>query len=138
LTLHEVQAEYELLDELRCQVTSAAEHKCRKLRKGNVAFSPELNAARIVIKAWSLLLQKAKGSKVSSRLISRTLKKATLPATTRGFDKEEIDSYLKEACKAYYVIKGDAANLRHTALDNLAAALAEKGHTDQSKILEAL
>jgi hypothetical protein len=127
LTLHEVQAEYELLDELRCQVTSAAEHKCRKLRKGNVAFSPELNAARIVIKAWSLLLQKAKGSKVSSRLISRTLKKANLP-----------DSYLKEACKAYYVIKGDAANLRHTALDNLAAALAEKGHTDQSKILEAL
>jgi hypothetical protein len=138
MTLQEVQEAYEFLDELRCKVTSAAELKCRKLRKGNVAFSPELNAARLLIKAWSLLLQKAKGFKISSRHSSRTLKKVNLPAHTRGLSIEAVSIQLKEAYRAYYLIKGDAANLRNTALENLAAALAEKGSKVQSKILEDL
>jgi hypothetical protein len=138
MTLQEVQEAYKFLDDLRCKVTAAAKLKCRKRRKGNVAFFPELNAARLLIKAWSLLSKKAKGFKISSRLISRTLKKVNLPVHTRGLPTEEVSTQLKEAYKAYYAIKGDATNLRNTALDNLAAALAEKGNKEQSKILEDL
>jgi len=43
--------EYEALDELRCAATAFAERHCRKLRTGQVAFSPELNASRLRIKA---------------------------------------------------------------------------------------
>jgi len=48
----QIVAEYEELDNIRCQTTALAEAKCRKLRTGQVAFSPELNAARLLIKAW--------------------------------------------------------------------------------------
>jgi len=78
MTLDEVKDEYERIDELRCQITAKGELKCRKLRKGNMAFSPTLNNARLVIKAWSLRMQRANGHKVSSRLIARTLKKDSL------------------------------------------------------------
>jgi len=71
-----IMAEYEELDNFRCQSMALAEAKCRKLRTGQVAFSPEHNAARLLIKAWSLLVNKTKGRKVCSRLVSRTLKQA--------------------------------------------------------------
>jgi hypothetical protein len=115
-------------DDLRCQVTALAEAKCCKLRKGNVAFSPALNEARLVIKALSLLLQRAKGQKIRSRLISRTLKKVNLPPNTRGLSSEAISEHLKNAYKEYYLIKGEAKKLWNTALENLALALAEKGN----------
>jgi len=71
-----LQQEYEALDNLRCQITEHAEQKCRKLRKGQVAFSPELQQASSLIKAYNLCLKRSQGRKVSSRLMSRTLKKA--------------------------------------------------------------
>ena len=128
MSSEEVQLEYEKIDDLRCQVTALAEAKCCKLRKGNVAFSPALNEARLVIKALSLLLQRAKGQKIRSRLISRTLKKVNLPPNTRGLSSEAISEHLKNAYKEFYLIKGEAKELWNTALENLALALAEKGN----------
>ncbi len=49
---------YEEIDSLRCEGVQYAEKKCRKLRKGQVAFSPEIQIAHRRIKAWSLLLKK--------------------------------------------------------------------------------
>ncbi len=46
---------------------------------GQVAFSPQLQVADRQIKAWSLLEKKAKGMKVSSRLLKRSLHKANIP-----------------------------------------------------------
>jgi hypothetical protein len=71
----EVIHEYETLDALRCEVTASADRRCRKLRTGQVAFSPELNANRMRIKVWLLLIAKLKNRKISSRLIKRSLKK---------------------------------------------------------------
>ena len=56
----DLQDEYEDLDKLRCNITQEAERKCRKLRKGQVAFSPALQRASRVIKAYLLLLKKKK------------------------------------------------------------------------------
>jgi hypothetical protein len=60
---------YEEYDSLRCKGVALAEKRCCKLRKGQVAFSPQLQTVCRRIKAWSLLLKKAKGLKISSRLI---------------------------------------------------------------------
>jgi hypothetical protein len=76
---HVIEA-YEEFDAIRYQATAFAESKCRKLRTGQVAFSPELSEARSVIKVWSLLVSKAKGRKISSRMLARTLKQLNIPA----------------------------------------------------------
>jgi len=70
--------EYEEIEILHCKAAAFAEKNCRKLRKGNVAFSLELNMIRLTIRAWSLVLNKAKGMQFSSRMLSRALKKAKM------------------------------------------------------------
>jgi len=119
-------------------VTEVAEAKCRKLRKGNVAFSPILNATRLQVQAWNLVLCKVKGQKVSSRLISRSLKKANLSQDFHSYSSKQIQGFLKEAYKSYYEQKGHATSLRSTALQTLAEAIAEKGDKEKQRILKDL
>jgi hypothetical protein len=116
--------EYKELDLLRCQATAFAESKCRIVRTEQVAFSPELNAARLKIKVWLLLVSKAIGRKVSSRLISRSLKKSNIALEARSFSEDALQEHLKTAYQEYYKIKGSASKLRQTALENLAEAIA--------------
>ena len=134
----EVIHRYEELDALRCEATAFAERRCHKLRMGQVAFSPELNLSRLKIKAWLMLLAKVKKRKISSRLIKRTLKKANISSDARGLPEGEIQECLKAEYKPYYQLKGDATQLRMTALAQLAAAIAEKGDTDKEKVIKAL
>jgi hypothetical protein len=138
MTKSEVIQEYETLDALRCEVTASAERRCRKLRTGQVAFSPELNASRMQIKVWLLLIAKQKNRKISSRLIKRSLEKANMTTEVRCLDLKRLQGRLKEEYKDYYKIKGQAHQLRATALENLAEALAEQGNSDKEKMLKAL
>lgn len=130
--------EYEELDRLRCLATAFAESKCRKLRTGQVAFSPELNAVRLKIKVWLLLVSKAKGRKVSSWLISRSIRKANMNQEVKLFSEETLQEQLKLAYQDYYKVKGTANELRQTALENLAAAIALTGNSTQEKTLKQL
>jgi len=134
----EAMQKYEELDSIRCDATAFAERHCRKLRTGQVAFSPELNLIRMKIRAWLLLINKAKKRKVSSRLLKRALKKANLPAETRQFSEETVQERLKQEYKNYYRVKGEAIELRMTSLEGLATALADQGNTEKEKILKAL
>jgi hypothetical protein len=97
--------EYEHLDKLRRQHLLAAENKCRKLRKGNVAYSDVLQNARNKVEGWSLLLRHCKGLKVSSRKIARTLKKAGIATSSRGYTQLAIIDELKLATTSYYSFK---------------------------------
>jgi len=126
---------YEELDALRCEATALAERKCRKLRTGQVAFSPELNLSRFKIKAWLLLIDKYKKREVSSRFLKRTLKRANLSNKMRSLSEEELQERLKDEYKLYYQLKGEAGELRMTALENLALAIAEKGIQTRKKFL---
>ena len=138
LSKNEIAQRYEELDALRCEATTFAEKRCRKLRLGQVAFSPELNMSRLKIQAWLLLIARTKKRKVSSRLLKRSIKKANLPLEARSLPEEDLQDRLKEEYKTYYQIKGEAVELRMTALVNLATALAEKGETDKEKVIQAL
>jgi hypothetical protein len=129
MTKTELISEYESLDKIRCETVAFAERHCRKLRRGQVAFSPELNDSRLRIKAWILLI-KSKKYKVSSRLIKRTLRNANITIEHRGWHEDELNLALKEEYQTYYKIKSNASQLRLTALEQLAMALAEQGNTD--------
>jgi hypothetical protein len=113
----EIIQEYKSIDNLRCDAAALAERHCRKLRTGQVSFSPELNLCRKRIQAWLLLISRTKNRKVSSRLIRRTLAKAKLDPTTRGFGLESLEEVLQEEYKAYYNLKGEANQLRMNALE---------------------
>jgi hypothetical protein len=95
----------------------------QKALDGTVAFSPELNEARLLIKVWSLVVNKAKGRRVSSRMLSRALKKVNLPPEERGYEENLLQENLKFGYQEYYKIKGNAKELHQTALENLAKAM---------------
>jgi hypothetical protein len=75
-----------------------AERKCRKLHMGNMPFSSMIKLLMNCIKAWTLLLKKANGNRVSSRNLDRVLKKAQLE------NKEKImgTAYFGEQLKREY------------------------------------
>ena len=105
-----------------------AERRCRKLKMGQVAFSPEIAKARILIQAWLLLDKRAKGLTVSSRLLQRTMQ-AELPSSHRHLPPALIATNLKSAYTSYYSIKSDHICLRKDSLQDLAEAMAPEGNT---------
>jgi hypothetical protein len=131
-------SKYEALDSLRCKCVAEAEKKCRKLRVGQVAFSPQLQQVRRNIAVWRLLSRKKKGLKVSSRFLDQTLAKSTLPSSVKSLDGDLISEKLVEEYKEYYSIKWQHIELCLTSLDNLASALAEKGNFAKATILKVL
>jgi hypothetical protein len=132
------QQEYEDMDHLRCQGVMLAERKCRKLRMGQVSYSPEIQQARLSIDAWSLLRKKAIGLKTSSRLLSRTLKKANIHFSLKKAGEQMIVDHLLAAFKHYYSIKGSHKELRHTAIEKRAEAIAAEGNLEKGKVLKEI
>jgi hypothetical protein len=134
LQLH-LQQEYERLDQIRCQITTEAEKKCRKLRKGQVVFSLALQQAMRTIKVYTLLHRKAEGRKVSSRLLSRAIHKANLTPAVHALSIADLKVQLQESYKQYYTIKKNHVAHRHTHLEELAQALAEENNNDKATTL---
>jgi len=128
---------YETLDAIHCQISNAAENKCRKLKKGQVAFSPTLQVAMKQIKAFHLLIKKRKGQKTSSRLIQRCLRQAGLTSSLYALSLEELEESQKQAYQDYYKIKAHHLELRKTYLEGLAEAMAEQ-HSHKEKNIRKL
>jgi hypothetical protein len=112
--------------------------KCRKFRKGNVPYSAELQQARDTIGGWLLLLKHKQGLKVSSRKLSRTLKKAGIPTSSKADSMISITDQLKTANTNYYKLKRSAAELRVTHLERLANSIANSGNLNQQSVLKQL
>jgi hypothetical protein len=131
-----MQTEYEVLADLRCQGVRLTERKCRKLRMGQVSFSLEIHMARTSIYAWSMIKKKAKGLRVSSRLL--TFNKACLPYNLKHAEEHLAGEHLAAAYKHYYSIKGSHKELRKSATENRAEALAAEGRLDKVKVLKEI
>jgi len=86
----------------------------------------------------SLLEKKAKGVKISSRLIKRCLKKAGLDPSVHHKPLVQLTESLKAAYQRYYQLKANHVQLRKTALENLAEACAIQGNTSKKKMIKQL
>ena len=73
------QKELETIDRLRTAAMLEAERTCRKLRMGQVPYSPLLIQHALALSFWKLLLKQKHGGKVSSRLLKRKREQAALP-----------------------------------------------------------
>ena len=72
----ELKQEYDIIRLLRRQGIELADSKCRKLNMGEVPWSMTLQAARDNIELWTNVVSQKRGTKVSTKFISR-LEKAT-------------------------------------------------------------
>jgi len=129
--------EYEELDSIRCNITYMAEKKCRKRCKGQVSFSPELQLTSRHIATWSLLRSKAMGGKFSSRLISQTLEKASIPSSAHSFSLVEMEA-ASTAFVTFYAVKKNHNSYWSSHLESLAKALALNKDTKKLTILYQL
>jgi len=128
------QKDYEELDKIRCKAVAEAERKCRKLRMGNVPFSPTIKLRMNHIKAWTLLLKRATGHRVSSRYLGRVLKKAQFENKEKTMGSDYLADQLRTAYSDYYTAKGNASTTRQEFLHNQAEFWATKQRQDKEKI----
>jgi hypothetical protein len=57
---------YNLLSQTQHEIRKGAKHRCRKLKMGADAWSPELQKLRDTVYLWQLVIKKKKGKKTSS------------------------------------------------------------------------
>jgi hypothetical protein len=96
-------------DNIRVEITRAAEKCCRKLRKGQVSFSPALQQFSRKINSFLGLLKKISGKKYSSRSLQRSLQRSLhrsgLPKTVYALTSDELKQALKACYTEYFSIK---------------------------------
>jgi hypothetical protein len=91
-------------DKLRCEGVEKSEHRCRKLKAGQVAFSPSVKLSMDQIQAWSLLMKRAQGGKVSAWLLDRTLKKVGVNIREKIMGSDYLQEQMKAAYERYYLM----------------------------------
>jgi hypothetical protein len=89
-------------------------------------------------KPGHLQKKRKKGLKISSRLWRRSLKKVSLSPTILQLPIEENSCNLQAAYRDYYEKKGNSKELRASALDSLAEALALEGNSTKEKIIKGI
>ncbi len=112
--------EAEAIDVLKTQCMLKAEHKCRKLRMGAVAFSEATEMPRRAIQFWSLAIRRKRNLPVSSRLWRRRKRKANISEPTKHMTEKTMLERLKTAIKEYRIAKKNHIKLRETFIDSFA------------------
>jgi hypothetical protein len=108
-------AEWEYLDSMCTTGMLTAESKCRKLRMGEIPWSPEYQLIRDKLHAWNLLRERAKGGNVSTRMLLRQLKAAKLEDHLMD-NFPEIKDARASIWREQKRLKAKAAHLRFTWL----------------------
>lgn len=103
--------EYEHIDQIVTECCLAAERRRRKIRAGNVPFSPVVDQTAKSIYFWNLILSKRRGVRVSTKLIKRISKKCGLIADP-NFSTEEIRQLRNNAIKRHNQLKLKAKEKR--------------------------
>jgi hypothetical protein len=133
-----LQQELKALDSLRCEGVAFAEKQCHKLRTGQVGFSPEIQAKRLYILAWSLLKKRSIGLRISSRLLQCTMFKAKLETNIKHAGAPLIQEHLTNAYRHYYSLKRSHTDLRKTHMAQLAEVLAQEKNLEKVQVLRSL
>jgi endonuclease/exonuclease/phosphatase family metal-dependent hydrolase len=111
------------LDKLRVSIILLSEHRCRRLKVGNVEWSPPLQQSINRIRYYRKSKMKFQGRKVNSRTLRKLYKKCV--NVTRVYNFSQSVCQLKEEFNTYNDLKKQAKNLRLTHLQELGQAQAE-------------
>lgn len=119
--------EYESLDRIKVEAMLASERKCKRLRVGKVPFSPEVQSVRNEIRLWQVVLSRKKGSRVSTRYISKLERKAKKDSSL-SHTTQQVAEKLRQAFMCYKTLKKKAILIREEWLKGLAREVARKGN----------
>ncbi len=121
--------EYNSLYEENKDLRVEAEDHIRKLRMGEVPWSPRLKLLRDEIELWRMMVKRRKRVKISISRIRRFMKKTGI-GHAFAHDLEDAKAHLTLAYKAYKAGKKDASSWRNDFLQSLAKAKADEQGTD--------
>jgi hypothetical protein len=132
--------EYEWLDQQKIEGIIRADRKCRKLKMGEVPWSPRLQILCNQLGYWQLVTKKIQGQRVSTRLIERIRQKGQVERRLlREIKYEEVEEAERLAYKKYMTFKcTHSKEARDTFLDELADAIAKDGNIRHESVLKTL
>ena len=108
----------EHIDKCRTMAILKAEKGCRKIRMGNIPYSPKIGEIRREIEYWNLAMKRRAKKKVSRRYMERVKKKAGLGNTdVKNLTNEQLQEKLSLAKERYNELKKMAPELRSTFLE---------------------
>jgi hypothetical protein len=128
---------YNELDAIRLQGILRANKSCRRLKMGQVDFSPALAMAWNKIRAWKLLKRKLSGGRVNSRYLQRELKAANISDISL-LTLSNVEANLATAYREYKQLKKQASSLRATWIEGLVLAKQADGKTSVAQELKNL
>ena len=136
LTITKEQGEvYEKMDRLYVATFHYANKRCRKLKAGEVAFAPEtLQLEARKANLWVLCLRKARGCRVSSKLIKRIAKSVKIEdpmSVTLG----DMEMRRNEAFKQYRTMKPNSREIRDAWLEKKSIGKYGTNNTELGDIL---
>lgn len=128
---------YNELDKIRTDSILQANKSCRKLKMGQVAYSPTLAMAWNKIRAWKLIRRKLSGARVNSRYLRRELKSANI-GDIALLTVTDADKNLAKCRKEYKRLKKQAASIRASWIEDLAQARVTDGKISVAQELRSL
>ena len=131
------QQEYEKIMKLRQECMQYADKHCRKLKMGNIEYSPLLNKSRLTIKLWRGAIKKKSGGKFSTKKLKR-LEVKTQINNSMGFTLDEMKIKENHAWKEYWKNKNKAKELRESYLEQKASALEECSNLTKANIIKQI
>ena len=130
-------AEWEDLDRLRVDGIRQADAGCRRLRTGNLPWSPTLSKALLRHRFWDRLWARSLGNRVSWSYLGRLAQQADLPIPSTLLPTE-IEQAQEAAWDEYKRVRKEASAHRTSYLAQLAQARADAGLEAQSSALKVM
>lgn len=128
--------ELNALDKIRVDASLLAESKCRKFKKGNVAWSPQIQASIAKIRYYRSCLRKYRyNSSINTRTLDKLFRRQSGPAALN--ETQALDG-LRDAMQEYKRVKPHAREIRYSYLADLANAQSESNGKDRGNILRQL
>ena len=128
--------ELEKLDTIRTSNMLEAEQRCRKIKAGNVAWSPIFQDSINLIRYLRVLIRKLKGHDIHSRTLYKLHQRLKSPCLVNTL--VEAEAKLMEELSNYRSIKTEAVSKRQSFLENLAITKADKSGVDYDIMLKQL
>ena len=132
----EQQYDFEQIDKYKTLAMKLAEKHCRKLKMGEIPWTPELQRVRNRIEYLTLSMRRKLGQKVHAITLIRTGKKASMNVEVNT--AKEIEKMIKDEYKIYRKLKKASYRDRENYLDSLAEALEKAGKGQKAKIVQSL
>ena len=130
------QLEFEEIDKIRIEAMKFSEKNCRKLKMGEICWSPKVQRVRDKILYLSLSRRRKLNRKVSAKILLRLSKRTKINAAELSV--KELNEVIDQTYKEYRILKKDHRKHRDDFLNELADALQKAGKGKKSTIVKQL